>query len=603
MRRTGSAACEARPLPGTPAVAGLRVRLRALRLTLLVVAITLVAATAGAGPKIQVRGTTKLDVHATRENGQAVLYGTLADDAGQAIAQDVLRVAVTRATDPADAQVAEAVRNATPCSPANAPGRPPAEDAAFVRTDEGGRFCVRLALPQDRYSAFVSYTGQKLVEGAKIELPFDLSRRALLLRFDPEPRVVLLAGKDLVFEIAAAVQDNGDERAAPGLRITLTNEKGKQLATSVTNASGRASFRVASAELGEPGKGELRAAFGGDADTSFAQARVEIERRAQVELRASAPQDAQVPEDGIPLLIEVSTRRGPTTVELLSQGSVEVRYEGTLVGAAPVEAGRARPVVTFAAPGGDTADLHVRYVPQAPWYDARSEIVVRAPIRGPSPLRKLPLVLLALAVVGWLALGRRSKRAAPVERPVLEKVDPATLGNARVEVVRAAPGGRPRWTGVVRDAHDAAPVEGARVWVDRAAFRERLVLGTVYTDKDGRFDLAVRELSPGDELVVEGALHSALRQAVPAPGEISVSLVLRKRKILERLVRWARARGGPLEGKAEPTPAQVREAARGDFATADWADRVEQAAFGPGVVDADLEEELKRRTPDAAPRG
>lgn len=568
--------------------------------TLVVTGVVLATASvARAGTTIHVHGSAKLDPHATRESGLAVLYGTLSDDAGQPLAQEVVKIAVQRATDPNDAQVAEAIRSARPCAPANAPGAASPEDATLVKTDEGGRFCVKLALPQDRYTAFVSYTGTKLVEGGKVELPFDLSRRSLLLRFDPEPRVIPLTGKDLAFEVAAQVQENGEEHAAQGLRLTLTNEKGKQLAVATTNASGRASFRVAAAEIGDPGRGELRVAFGGDADTSFAQAKVDVERRAVVELHAAPPQDAMVPEDGIPLLVEVSVRRGPTTVELVGQGSVEVRYEGVLVGAAPVEAGRARVVATFSAPGGDAADLRVRYVPQAPWFDAKNELVLRAPIKGPSPLRKLPLVLLALAVVGWLALGRRSTRAA-APPPRVEDGKAASIGAARVELVRPAePGGRPRWTGRVVDAHESTPIEGARVWVDRAGFKERLVLGMVYTDKDGRFDLSVREVGPGDELAAEAALHSALRQGVPASGEIDVSLVLRKRKVLERLVRWARARGGSFDGKPEPTPAHVREAARGDFATADWADRVEQAAFGPITVDAALEEELKRRTPDA----
>src|SRR6185436_9135022 len=166
---------------------------------------------------------------------------------------------------PNDPQVADALRNAKPCDPANVTDRPPANDAAWVRTDEGGRFCVRMALVLDRYEASLSFAGTKLVDAARVDVKFDLARRPLSLRLDPEPRVIALDPAELSIEAVAETEDG----SARGLRLVLGTDAAHTLAEATTNGSGRAAFRVPMEKIGPPGRGELHVAFVGDPDTSF----------------------------------------------------------------------------------------------------------------------------------------------------------------------------------------------------------------------------------------------------------------------------------------------------------------------------------------------
>ena len=84
---------------------------------------------------------------------------------------------------------------------------------------------------------------------------------------------------------------------------------------------------------------------------------------------------------------------------------------------------------------------------------------------------------------------------------------------------------------------------------------------------------------------------------MPAPGELDVALVLRKRALLDRLVAWARSRGKPFDGRAEPTPGHVRRAAAAELSVARWADAVERAAYGEGLVDEQAQQEVDRLAP------
>ena len=79
--------------------------------------------------------------------------------------------------------------------------------------------------------------------------------------------------------------------------------------------------------------------------------------------------------------------------------------------------------------------------------------------------------------------------------------------------------------------------------------------------------------------------------------ELRIALVTRKRKLLERLVAWARRMGSPYDARPEPTPGHVRRAAK-DGQVAGWAAAVEQAAFGGGDVDERVELEVSALAPE-----
>lgn len=557
------------------------------------------------GIRIRVRGTAKIVSRASRDQGELILSGSLVDDAGQPLAAESVLIHVRRESDPRDPKVIEGLRAARTCDrttdrPPTAYGvrvvGPPDSPDVVAITDEGGRFCFRARLVPDRHSAHLSWRGSNLVDGADADLAFDLSRQALVLRFDPTPRIVSLDSPKIPFEAAALVDDDGATTVKQGLALVLANEKNEALGTSVTDSSGRARFVAEAARLGPPGRGTLRVSFAGDAQTAFALHVAEIERRVKVTLRVPAAEKgelkAQVPEDGIPLVVDVASALGPVT-----EGGVEARIGDAVIGAAPVERGIARLTLTFAAQGTE-ALVKLRYVPSAPWYEPLGEPIIHVPIRGPGLWSKAPILLAGFAVLAFFLIGRVASKSTKPE-PAPAKPDPdARAGKPRLDIVRPAARGEVGWRGVVVDAHDATAVRNARVWVERGTFDGRTILASVGTDAHGAFVLPhIEGLVGSEQMAVEAPLHARLLQPLPPAGELSIALVLRRRALLGRMVTWARRRGRPFDLKPEPTPGHVRRAAADDFQTARWADAIERAVFGQGDVDARTEGEIDRLAP------
>jgi hypothetical protein len=442
------------------------------------------------------------------------------------------------------------------------------------------------------------------VDGADADVAFDLSRQGLLLRFDPTPRVVSLDAPKISLEAAALVEDDGTNQVKPGLSLALANESGAELGRSVTDASGRARFTVDAARIGPPGRGSLRVSFEGNRETAFGVHVADIERRVKVALRVPAAEsgtlEALLPDDGIPLVVEVASAMGP-----VAEGGVEARIGDTVVGAAPVERGIARLTLTFAAQGSE-ALVRLRYVPSAPWYEPLGEATIKVPIHGPGLLAKAPILLAGLAVLAVFLIGRvASKRSKPEPAPAPSNVDEEPTGKPRLDVVRAATSGEVGWRGRVVDAHDGTPLRGATVSIERGTFEGKNILASVTSDARGAFELPRIEGLVGDErMAVEAPLHARLLQPLPVGGELSVALILRRRAVLGRLVGWARRRGRPFDVKPEPTPGDVRRAAIDNVQTARWADAVERAVFGGGDVDARIEGEIDRMAPpDPHPGG
>jgi hypothetical protein len=557
------------------------------------------------GIRIRVRGTAKIVAHASRDQGDLIMSGSLVDDAGQPLPAEKVTIHVARESDPRDPKVLEGLRAARTCDrstdrPPTAygvrvVGPPDAPDIEAV-TDEGGRFCFRARLVPDRHLTHLSWRGSNLVDGADTDLAFDLSRQALVLRFDPTPRVVPLDTPKISFEAAALVDDDGTTQVKPGLALVLANEKNEELGRGVTDSSGRTRFAVDAARMGPPGRGSLRVSFAGDAQTAFAVHVAEIERHVKVTLRVPAAEkgalEAHVPEDGIPLDVDVASAMGP-----VAEGGVEARIGDAVIGAAPVERGIARLSLTFTAQGSE-ALVHLRYVPSAPWFEPLGEPTVKIPIRGPGLAAKAPILLTGLAVLAFFLVGRVASKGNKPE-PAPAKIEVETkVGKPRLEIVRTAARGEVGWRGRVVDAHEGIPVQNARIWIERGTFEGRSVLASVGTDAHGAFELpGVAGIVGDEQMAFEAPLHARLMQPLPPAGELSIALVLRRRALLGRLVGWARKRGRPFDVKPEATPGHVRRAAADDFQTARWADAIERAVFGGGEVDARMEGEIERMAP------
>jgi hypothetical protein len=563
------------------------------------------------GLRIKVRGSAKITARAARDQGELVLSGTLTDDAGQPLGAKRVTARVTREADPADPHVAEGVRAARGCD--RSADRPRAQMAWNVNvegtpqnpeirlmTDEDGRFCFRVKLDPDRFVAHLHWRDEKaggLLEQADQEVPFDLSRRALALSFDPKPKIVPLDQPQSAFDAVAIVDDDATPRVAPNLSLLLSNEK-KELRRMNTDASGRAHFVVSSHDLGPPGPGALHVTFAGDGETAKAEHVEAIERHVKVSVRVPAIEqgklEPQVPEDGIAIVAEVTSVVGP-----VAEGAIEAHVGDVIVGAAPVERGIARLTLTFAAQGSETL-VALRYVPVSPWYEPLPDPTVRIPIRGPGVLAKAPILIAGLAVLVFFLVGRVSSNRAKAAPPAPEKSDEdARDGKPKLEVVRTAARGDRGWTGRVVDAHEGHPIPNARLWVERGTFEGRSILASVSTDARGEFSIPPLANQVGDERIgCEAPLHARFSQTLPGPGELSIALALRRRALLARMVKWANRRGAPFDVRPEPTPGHVRRAAGEDRTTAQWADAVERAVFGGGEVDARLEKEIEALAPE-----
>lgn len=561
----------------------------------------------GAPLKVRVRGAARLAARGWREqtaNGiELVLSGTLTDDAGQAIPNASVAVRVVRETDTHDARVAEGIRAARTCDSRRAPMKvtgPREAPEVSAPTDEAGRFCFRASLDPDRFRATVVYAppgGRGLVDGSERQIAFDLSRRGLALRFDPVPKVLEIDSPRLTVEAVALHDDDESPHVAPGLSIVLSNEK-EEIGRVTSDGSGRARFVVSGSKLGPPGVGELKVSFAGNQDIASATASEEIERHVKVSLKVPSAEKGElqpaVPEDGIPLQVDITSSLGP-----VSEGAVEARIGEIVVGAAPVERGIARLTLTFATQSTE-AMVRLRYVPASPWYEPTSEPSIKVPIRGPGLLSKAPILIAGLAVLAFFLVGRVSGPRVKPE-PAPPKPDALPEAKPKLEVVKVAERGQEGWTGRIVDAHEGIPIPHARVWIDRGTFEGRTLLASAQTGPDGRFELPGIGRTQGDETIhAEARLHARLSQSLPPAGDINVALLQRRRALLASLVAWAKKRGAPFDVRPEPTPGHVRRVAsleRREPDAAQWAAAVEDGVFGPGEVDARREAEIAKLSP------
>jgi hypothetical protein len=579
------------------------------------------AAAQAKAPRVRVLGHAHVDARVTRDGGKVSLSGAVVDDAGRPVAGAVVVVSLEHAPRAANAPVSVPLPRAFPeaCEPGNPEPEAEGADRLTLVTDAAARFCVALSLESDRYVARVASRETALVEATTAVLSFDLTLAPVTLRFAPE-RASWSLDDDRAWVSVVASGDSGTP--APGLLLSLSNEQGRALATATTDPSGAARFDVDAATLGAPGPGELRVTFAGNTRAGAAVQSMRIERRARVVLSATQAVGGRlrpaVPEDGIPLSVAASLQCANRGCTRTPSGVVEARvsWEG-VVGVAPVAGGVARLLVAFSAPAPDprldpgtgsgagetTVPISFRYVPDAPWLLAPADLVVAQPVRAPSPWRKAPLVLAALAVIAWLALARapaRPRRRKPAPPP--ERFVPA----ASIEVVHAEAGAQ-GWRGRVTDAHEGSPVASARVAIERRDFDGVVVVAETTSDPSGQFELRPITERADDELVADGPRHAMVRRRLPAPGGLAVMLVLRKRALLDRLVAWARRQGPPYASPHEPTPGQIRRAAStegagpdGNGLVAQWATAVEEAAYGGSPVDAQAETVVNRLAPPGA---
>ncbi len=539
--------------------------------------------------RLRVRGTTRIDAHAGRSREHLLLEGRVLDDAGSAVPHEAFAITL-KGSDGASVDISHV---ATPCGDARGNPRSDKPD----KTDESGRFCVWIDVPIATYALHLDVGATEWLAASAADFSIDLAKASVGLHFDPEPRVVSLDAQPTTLD-AIATYDDEVAGPAAGLVLVLSTDVG-DVARAVTAGAGRATFPIDAKKLGPPGRGLLRVRYDGGPDTMPSDHIAPIERQARVVLSLAHEIESSTPEDGVTIDVVAafaSVNGAPT-------GNVEARLDGVIVGAAPIDKGHAKIVATFIArEEAKTVPLQIRYVPDASWLESAGDLSVSVPVRGPAAWRQLPLAICALALGTWLLLGRRARKQK-LDRTIVMTRPPVHEGTAGIAVVKSSRSRLGLYSGRVVDAHDGSDVARARISVQVSSFVGNPVIASTFADEHGTFAFDLHAAPPDADLVVEAPLHTELRQKLPGAGILEIALVSRRRKLLERLVAWARRRGAPYDVRPEPTPAQVKRAAEGanNSPAAEWAGAVEQAAFDQGDVDARVEADVMALSPDKNP--
>jgi hypothetical protein len=477
-----------------------------------------------------------------------------------------------------------------------------APDEYVVDTDTSGSFCLRSAIVVERGVVRLRFQGGAFFEASDTDVPFELGRPAMSIAFDPEPLVISLDRP--TFAQGLRVARTGFPRS--DLHVTLRDERQKVLGAAAFDGDGYARVEFRTEELAGPGTGALSATLDG-APLSLTPATHAIERRARVELDLEQPRPEGYPDDGIPIAVRVSSVRGEVPT-----GVVEITLGDHPVGAARVQAGKALVLARFGAGRAKTATAQLRYLPDTPWWEPGAPLSLTLHLHPPSPWRRAPLILLALALAAWLAREpllarmRRPRRAPGRIRLVDERQEMQVLRT------RQESGD---WAGRVFDAHDGTALAGAKVSVVVPGFPGAgatddglVVVIAATTNENGRFVLGTTALRAEARLRIEAPLHATFEQPLPPPAELAVPLVSRRRRLLERLVQWS-AREWGKGVLHDPTPAQIIQHAAGIVGAGDlaareradrvrtWARAVERTAFDRATVDEGAEREVVAREP------
>lgn len=569
--------------------------------------IVLVARSASA-VTVRVRGSAKIDLIATTSATEVTIRGQVSDDVGASLGKTTVRI---EALDAENRLVR--LPPGVPCA-GGGDARGSADpvrnegDAYVVSTTERGDFCVKKPGDAAGVTFRARFVGNNFIEpgeGKATAAPESEQRAHTILKFESPPTEIDLERDTTNVTVSIKVDRADSDRLAglgtlrrEGLPVTLKDERGETLAKANTGGDGRARFELKSSSLAPPGNGELRAEFAGDGPLGAASSTTPVMRSATVHLSASDPDRAD-PEAGIPVDVEVASDHG-----VVDGGIVEALIGPDSVGTAPVSKGKAHVVASFV--GGHRAEfaLTLRYIPSAPWWRAGRDIQVVAAVAGPSLWRHVVLGALVLALAAWIvAKWRRSPETVRADSSSL----PPPSGRPEIVVVDR-PSGIKGWKGTVTDAHESSPIAGATLRITAPTFEGNNTLADAVTDEMGAFEI---QLDPsleghsfeGARLVVEGEEHATFEQALPPQSLLRVALVTRRRAMLDRLVKWARTRGGAFDGAKEPTPGHVRRVASRAAAVdvEAWARRVEHAAFGPDAVDRRVHREVDEIEPKAVP--
>jgi len=510
-------------------------------------------------------------------SGQLEVHGRLLDDVGMPLADVPVELA-----RPGGAPVL-----AAPC----------ARERRALRTGASGDICIGLPKASASGSLTLRFRGDSLDLQAEGTLELAPKAGELHLTFDSPSLELSLDQPEqrLTLQLSGAGATAGSALPA----ITLQLEDAGRLRPVPTRSWSRAgsslSFSVDSTDLGLPGPARLLAQVQGSAQPSALAEAVAL-RSVSVRLERAG---YTLGTDAVELQIAARSRAGVPT-----SGWVEVSADERALASSPLLRG----VANLQVPLATTAPAHwlARYHSDDPWWQPGEPLSID--IASPSarePARWPWLVL--LAPVGYVCVRALQRPGVSRPRRIPRRSPTATPAEATSSAEAAAPSG---WSGTVRDAHDGRPIAGARVTASLPSLRAQAHGVSSISDAQGHYALpSLREPIPeGAQLSVTARLHSDFQRPLPPQGRVDVTLTSRRRALLGRLVRWARAAGPPWHRATEPTPGEIADVAvrRGDLDTARWAESVQAAAFDQAEVDREREAAVQEVEPawqSGQPRG
>ncbi|MBK8168900.1 MAG: hypothetical protein IPK60_00990 [Sandaracinaceae bacterium] len=461
---------------------------------------TLLDAPVFAQPMIHVRSESRIELSVRRVTGGIAIEAVLRDDLGTPLAdRDVVVRLSPRAHD------------AIPSS-------------ARRRSDATGKVRAEFALPTGDYEIGAQFAGDDDHDRAEVARPLDLTRADVRLRMavpnegrfsreDPNPVQV---------EVLAESVEGGF-----GLNVHLSDELGRPLATSMTDARGSAHFRMLVTELGPASAGRLIARSDADTRRAEAQTEVPILRSTTTSVTMHTSTNTARPGDTVRVSGELrDSHRDP-----LPRAAIGI-FSGERHVASALTDERGRYDVPLTLEGvEDDVTVVARYDSDAPWRvssaSAPRTITVRTLSFVPFAWALLTTLITGL-LVWWVA--RRSPAPLRAEQSAVVAKSAGIERGARV----GARVDRMEVVGVVLDTHDL-PIAAAMIEL-RRVHRDTIQIAT---DTQGVFSSGT--LEPDDYTLValaNGFASLVVHIVVPHRGEwsqIRIRLLNLRKKALDAI--------------------------------------------------------------------
>lgn len=343
-------------------------------------------ASSRAQPTVRVRAETRIELGTSRDEHGVRVRGVLRDDLGAPLPGR----SVTLRIEPH--------------------GTPSLTQVHPLRTDAEGAFGVPLELGLGRYHLRARYDGSGSHERAEVGRDLDLERADVRLRLAVADGGQLdLDRREHSIEVRARV--SGDGGSAARLRLRLEDERGRALAEGLTDDAGHVRFVVASADLGPPGAGRIRALSSSDEERAEAMTEIPVVRFRATRLTLGASTDEVFDGDRLRLDGQLTDSHGPLDERAVGLYAGD-EHLATLLTDGDGRFGHELEIVD--QPEGTRLRFVARFQSDAPGRTSSESpatvVEVSGAARVPWASLLLPMVLCAL-LLWWLS--RRAPTLAP----------------------------------------------------------------------------------------------------------------------------------------------------------------------------------------------